>query len=67
MIDATQSQTEIPSTSTYQRAKNAKEELKSRAQEDLAQLKKLQSDKNFKKFAKKMQGNASYSDKMRSN
>jgi hypothetical protein len=29
-------------------------------------LKKLQSDKNFKKFAKKMQGNASYIDQRQS-
>ena len=51
LIDATQSQAEVPSTSSYLRAKNAKEELKFRFEEDLAELKKLQSDKNFKKAA----------------
>ncbi len=60
LTDPNQSQTQIPSTSSYLRAKNAKEELKLQFQQDLSQLKRLQSDKNFKKFAGKLYGNSSY-------
>jgi len=62
LIDPNQSQTEIPSTSSYLRAKNAKEELKQRFEEDLSLLKKMQSENSFKKLAGKMYGNSSYQD-----
>ncbi len=60
IMNAHQSQLEIPSTSSYFRARNAKEELKNRFQEDLSELKKMQKDKNMKKIEGKVVSNSQY-------
>ena len=63
VVDATLSEKEIPSTSSYLRAKNAKEEFKFRFEEDLSELKRLQLEKGTKKFAGKVAGNSQYAEK----
>ena len=62
IVKENQSENEIPSTSSYLRAKNAKEELKQRFEEDLNELKRLQKNKKVNKAANRMHGNSSYND-----